>query len=49
MNEPEWVISDIKYPSVKDESVTQSQFFIFAKKISDAVKANTKQYLTLGI
>ncbi len=49
MNEPEWIISDIKYPSAKDESVTQRQFFTFAKKISDAVKANTKQLLTLGI
>jgi hypothetical protein len=48
MNEPEWVISDIKFPSVKDDSVTQRQFFTFAKKISDAVKANTKQLLTLG-
>ena len=52
MNEPEWIIRDIRSPKSgldQSNSVTQKEFYQFGSKISDAVHALTHQKVTLGI
>lgn len=51
MNEPEWIISNLPEGSPHKEAntVTIKQFYNFAKEVSDAVYAHTKQFVTLGM